>query len=99
MEIVSIAIATLVVLVLAHFAVYYVVRTLYPPPPAAPAPVPVPAAAPEPVFIQPPEQHQDVRIPTYETPLETTRKEGATPIGELQNPPVQRDTGVDSVKS
>lgn len=96
MEILSIAIATLVVLVLAHFAVYYVVRTLYPP--AAPAPVPAPVAPPV-VFTQPPvEQQQNVVIPTYETvvSVETTRQEGATPIGELQGPPVQRDTGLDA---
>lgn len=94
MEILSIAIATLVVLVLAHFAVYYVVRTLYPPAPA-PAPVPAPAQ----VFTQPPvEQQQNVVVPTYETtiPIETPRQEGSTPIGELQGPAVQRDAGLDA---
>jgi hypothetical protein len=99
MEILSIAVATLVVLVLAHFAVYYVVRTLYPPA-QPPTPAPAPAPAPAPVFTQPPivEQQQHVVIPTYEASMsvETTRKEGSTPIGELQGPTIQRDTGLDA---
>ena len=35
-DILSIAIASLIVLVVAHFAVFWVVKTLYPPAPVAP---------------------------------------------------------------
>ena len=92
-DIFAVAFATLIVLIVTHFAVFWVVRTLYPP---APAPVPVPEA-PKPIFVQQAaETQQNVSIPTYEAsiPMEAPRQEGATPIGDLSRDPVQRDAGV-----
>ena len=94
--IVGIAIASLVVIVLAHVAIVWFLRTMYPSAPVSPS-VPIPET--KTIHVSPqsftdPEQH--VSIPTYETPLpnETPREEGATPIGELSRDPVQRDAGV-----
>ena len=93
-DIFAIAFATLIVLVITHFVVFWVVRTLYPP---APAPIP---EAPKPIFVQQAaptqETQQNVSIPTYEAsiPMEAPRQEGATPIGDLSRDPVQRDAGV-----
>jgi hypothetical protein len=105
-EILSIAFATLLVLVAAHFCVYYVIRTLYPPAPIpapTPAPIPVQAAPIPKTNFEPPRQveQQHVNIPTYEAPvsLEAPRQEGATNLENLlQDPPVQRDTRVDSTQ-
>lgn len=97
-DILTVSLATLIVLVVTHFAVYWVVRTLYPPAPAS-APTQVPVSEPKPIFVEPTvpvTEQQNVSIPTYEAPvsMEAPRQEGATPIGELQSTPVQRDTGV-----
>ena len=82
-DILSVAFASLIVLVVAHLAVFWVVKTLYPPP-AAPVPVPVQVqVAQEPVktvtFTEPPvTEQQNVTVPTYETPLpsQTPNQEG-----------------------
>ncbi len=90
MEILSIALASLVVLVVAHFVVYWVVTTLYPPPAPVQAPVPVPT--PVVSFTEPPAtEQQNVRIPTYEAPLpaEATREEG-----ERRGPPPAEATSI-----
>lgn len=68
-DILTVAIAALAILVVAHIAVFGVVRTLYPP-----TPIPVSVLSPPPppaTFIEPPsiEQRQDVTVPTYETPV------------------------------
>jgi len=71
-DILTVAIAALAILVVAHIAVFGVVRTLYP---TTPIPVSVPVLSPPPpppaTFIEPPsiEQRQDVTVPTYETPV------------------------------
>lgn len=96
-DILVVSLATLIVLVVTHFAVYWVVRTLYPPAPVPAAPIPV--SVPKPIFAEPTvpvTEQQNVSIPTYEAPvsMEAPREEGATPIGELSSTPVQRDTGV-----
>lgn len=99
-DILAIALATLIVLVIAHFAIFWVLRTMYPP-----APVPVPAPVPETktVHVSPESftHEQHVSIPTYETaiPMETPREEGATSIADLQSNPVQGNTGVDTPQS
>lgn len=91
-EILSIALASLIVLVIAHFAVYWVVRTLYPP---APTPVsdPIPVAIPPAVsFTEPPAlEQQNVVVPTYEAPVptETPREEGAR-----RGPPPPESTSI-----
>ena len=105
-EIVATASATLVVLVLAHLAVYWVVKTLYPPQaPVVPAQVPLivetppaPAPAPTVTFADPPPiVQQNVTLPTYETAVPTEApREG----GERRGPPpaertsIRRDPGM-----
>lgn len=90
-DILSVALASLIVLVLAHLAVYWVVKTLYPPTPQRP--IEEPQVQPEPaVFTEPPvTQQQDVRIPTYEAPVpaEAPREEG-----ERRGPPPPEATSI-----
>ena len=92
MSVLSVGLATLVLLVLTHLAVFWVVRTLYPPPPqvvyvpAAPPPVPETHTVTVPVTsllaTQPPAftqaAVQEVNVPTYEAPvsLEAAGQEG-----------------------
>lgn len=88
-QILSVAIGTLVTVVVAHLAVYWVVKTLYPPPPQVvmvPAPV---AAPPAPVFTPPPVTEQHVDLPTYET-----RGAVAAPSPERKGPPPPEDTSI-----
>ena len=105
-EIVATAVATLIVLVLAHLAVYWVVKTLYPPQPpviAVPAPLVIEALPPAPpptvvTFAEPPSTvQQNATLPTYEAPVPAEApREG----GERRGPPpaertsIRRDTGV-----
>jgi hypothetical protein len=98
-DILGIALATLVVLVVAHFAIFWVLRTLYPPT-VVPMPAPVPETKTVHVSPQSFTQQQDVNIPTYETaiPMETPREEGATPIADLQSNPIQGNAGLDTPK-
>lgn len=92
-EILSISIGTLVVIVIAHFAVFWVVRTLYPPQvvmvqaPAQPQQVFTPA----PVTVQQADPIQNVTIPTYAppVPVEAPREEG-----ERRGPPPPEDTSI-----
>ena len=68
-DILTIAVASIIVLVVAHLAVFWVVRTMYPPSQVQVQPQ---------VFTQPVvEQQQNVVIPTYEAPIpvEAPRKE------------------------
>lgn len=92
-EILSVSIGTLIVVVISHFAVFWVVRTLYPPAPAPVAvamPPPIMSAPVEvPVFTPPPVVEQHVTLPTYETPLPT---ETAPP--ERKGPPAPEDTSI-----
>jgi len=102
--ILSIGVSSLILIVLTHFAVFWVVRTLYPP---APNVVPVYVQAPQTqtqpvaqsVFTQPPiqEQPQVVNVPTYENTLqlEASNQEGATNISSfLSGPPAGGDSGL-----
>lgn len=102
-EILTVALATLIVLVISHFAVFWVVRTLYPPPPT-PVYVPVPVAQapvmPEQTFVHPSsEQQQNVTLPTYE---EAPRMEinnaqrDPPPAIVAQGPPAARDPRLDT---
>ncbi len=101
-QIVSVAIGTLITVVAAHLAVYWVVKTLYPPPPQVvmvPAPAPVPS--PVPVFTPPTVTEQHVELPTYETrnPVAAPnqeRKGPPPPIDPREEPTVRRESRMDS---
>lgn len=91
-DVLTISISALIVLVVAHLAVFFVVRTMYPPVPST-TPVPLPVVEQQPVFIQPSivkEQEQHVVIPTYETPVpvEAPREE------ERKGPPAPESTSI-----
>jgi hypothetical protein len=99
-DILSIAIASIIVLVVAHVAAFWVVRTLYPPvaPPRVESQVFVaPPPAPPLVFTQPPvEEQQAVNVPTYQAPiqLEAAREEGSDNFSFNPGVPTKRDAGV-----
>ena len=63
-DILVVAFATLIVLVISHVAVFWVIRTLYPPPPPV-----VQQTFTQPPLQQQPEPQQHVSIPTYEAPV------------------------------
>lgn len=94
-SIVSIAIASLLVFVIAHFAVFWVVKTMYPPQPQTEEPEPksVVTFSPEPpqVFTPPTQDIQHVTVPTYEAPApaEAPNKEG-----ERRGPPPPESTSI-----
>ena len=96
-DVLTMAIGTLVVVVLAHFAVYWVVKTLYPPAPKViqvPVPVPMaaaPAAAPPPqqVYSPPAVVEQHVELPTYAPPVPVE-----APREERKGPPPPEDTSI-----
>jgi hypothetical protein len=91
-EVVTLVLGTLITVVLAHLAVYWVVKTMYPPAPRVVAPVMI-AAPPPPVIPQvytPPavlEQH--VELPTYATPVSVD-----APREERKGPPPPEDTSI-----
>ena len=96
-EVLTVSVSALVTVVLAHLAVFWVVRTLYPPPPKV-IQVPVPMAMPAPVAVPPPqtytppaviEQQQNVQLPTYSSssPVEAPRE-------ERKGPPPPEDTSI-----
>ncbi len=92
MELLTIALNSLIVLVIVHIAAYWVVKTLYPPTHSVvPVPVAVPIKA-QPVFTEPPSiEQQNVVVPTYETPVpvEAPRQEG-----ERRGPPPPESTSI-----
>lgn len=93
-EILSVAIGTLVVIVIAHFAVFWVVRTLYPPPVVYMQQPPQPQPQPQQVFTPPAviqEPIQNVTIPTYATPVPV---EAPSQEGERRGPPPPEDTSI-----
>ncbi len=100
-DVLTVAISTLIVVVLAHLAVYWVVKTLYPPSPVivqetvyTPPAQPIQATPP----VQEPVQHVD--LPTYEAPNAV-----ASPPEERKGPPPAEATsirgkpGVDAAES
>ncbi len=92
--ILSVAVASLLVFVIAHFAVFWVVKTMYPPQPQAQA-QPTVTFSPDPpqVFTPPPVDIQHVTVPTYEAPVppETPNKEGES---ERRGPPPPESTSI-----
>ena len=100
-EILSVAIGTLTVIVIAHFAVFWVVRTMYPPVMVVTQqmpPPPQPAYTPPPVVTQAQEPVQHATLPTYETPLpvDPPREGGEKPRGPppAESTSIRRDSGV-----
>ena len=93
-EIVSVALGTLIVIIIAHFSVFWVVRTLYPPLLPQPQQVvqPMPPQPQPDVFTTPVDVlQQDVTVPTYAppVPVEAPREEG-----ERKGPPPPEDTSI-----
>ena len=88
-------------IVLTHLAVFWVVRSLYPP---APQVVYYPQNVIAPPQVQPvltqlskQEQTEIVNVPTYETPvqLEASNQEGSTNLNSfLSSPPASGNTGL-----
>ena len=87
-EVLTMAIGTLVVVVLSHFAVYWAVKTMYPPAPKViqvPVPMAMPPAAPAPpvqqAYMPPAVEEQHVQLPTYASsvPVEAPREERKGP--------------------
>lgn len=94
-DILSVGLATLIVIVLVHLAVFWVVRTMYPPHQVQPQPVQPQVFTPPPVV----EQAEHVDIPTYtpNVPMESSHAEGETNgLRDIRGPPVQRDAGLDA---
>ena len=85
------AIGTLVVVVLSHFAVYWVVKTLYPPPPKViQVPVPMPAVTtPQQAYTPPAVTEQHVELPTYAPPVSVE-----APREERKGPPPAESTSI-----
>ena len=98
-EVLTMAIGTLVVVVLSHFAVYWVVKTMYPPAPKViqvpvpMAPMPV-AQAPAPppqqqAYMPPAVQEQHVQLPTYAPSVSVE-----APREERKGPPPAEATSI-----
>ena len=84
-ELLSVALTSLILLVVIHITVFFVVRTMYPPRPLPPAPAPAPAPKPQ-VFTEPTKtEQQSVHVPTYEAtvPTQPPSQEGATDLASL----------------
>ena len=88
-EILTVALSTLIVIVLSHIAVFWVVRNMYPP-------VVQMQVQPQPVFTPPPVLEQHVTLPTYEAPVSaqapSEKREGPPPA---ESTSIRRDPGVD----
>ena len=87
-EILSVALGTLIVVVLAHVAVFWVVRTLYPPTQVQVQSQPV--FTPPPIQLQP-EAEQHVSVPTFTPPVPV---EAPLQEGERKGPPPAESTSI-----
>ena len=88
-DVLTTAMSSLIMLIVIHLSVFGVVRWLYPPSTPQPQvrfaePVAMPAPPP-PSFTQPPQERQEVNVPTYPppVPVEAPREDG---LGELGKP-------------
>lgn len=100
-EVLTLAIGTLVVVVLAHFAVYWAVRTLYPPPPKViQVPVPMPMPPPAQAYTPPAVTEQHVQLPTYapSVPVEAPREERKGPP-PAESTSIRGGSGMDSANA
>lgn len=94
-DILTVAFASLIVLVVAHLAVFWVVKTLYPPAQVTPPPVQHQEPIKTVTFTEPPvTEQQNVTIPTYETPVssQTPNQETTEPV--RQGPPPAESTSI-----
>ena len=91
----SLALSSLVVIVILHFVVFWVVKTMYPPQAVAPLPMPVsPMPSPPVAFTEPPPVKQDVdsvKLPTYETPVSSEAPREEEP---RRGPPPPEETSI-----
>ena len=100
-DILAIALASLVTLVAAHIAVFWVVRSLYPPQVAVPMPV-APLVVPQTLTQAPLIEQQNVTLPTYETAVPVAPAVQEEP---RRGPPpavstsIKREPGVDSTNA
>lgn len=108
-SVLSIVLASFVVLVVAHLSAFFVIRRMYPPQPVPtkvadwipPAPAPPPEK--EQSFVHPSMSEQHVDLPTYEHPVRTNdappRETGTTSLSDLvTGSATERNTGmVDAV--
>ncbi len=85
-DVLTVAISTLIVVVLSHLAVYWVVKTLYPVVPVR-EPVYTPAPVIQQTVVAEPVQHVD--LPTYEAPSAV-----APASEERKGPPPPEDTSI-----
>ena len=98
-DILAIALASLVTLVAAHIAVFWVVRSLYPPQVPVAPPVVVPVVVPQTLTQAPLIEQQNVTLPTYETALPVAAAVQEEP---RRGPPpavstsIKREPGVDT---
>ena len=94
-DILTVCLATLITLVVAHISVFWVVRTLYPPvvpvPVQAPMPVQMEAPAKTVTFTEPAIVEQHVDLPTYETALPG---KAAGEEGRAGGPPPPESTAI-----
>ena len=100
-QVLTVSVSALVTVVLAHLAVFWVVRTLYPPPPKViqvPMAMPMPVAPVQPTYTPPAvvEQQQTVQLPTYPpaAPVEAPREERKGPPPP-EDTSIRRKSGVD----
>lgn len=93
-DVLTISLSAIIVLVVAHLAVFFVVKTMYPPAPPAPTPVPISVPVTQPVIYTQPavEEQHHVVLPTYEAPVsvETPSEKGPT----RQGPPPAESTSI-----
>lgn len=86
-DVLTVALSTLIVVVMSHLAVYWVVKTLYPLPPVREVVyTPPPVIQQQPVVAEP---IQHVDLPTYEAPSAV-----APPSEERKGPPPPEDTSI-----
>lgn len=88
-SVLSIVLASFVVLVIAHLSAFFVIRKMYPPREVLP-PLPLPEVVvkeKEQSFVHPSMTEQHVDLPTYELPLRTMdappREDGTTSLADL----------------
>lgn len=93
-SVLSVVIASFVVLVVAHLSAFFVIRKMYPPTKVVEWVEPPPQQQPqqkEQSFVHPSMMEQHVDLPTYEVPVRTSdappREDGTTSLADLVTGP------------